>query len=148
MLQFESFRQSTAYQLHVLVRLLDKAADKIILRYSDLTYSQFLILVHLQQGEQKISQKALAMILQVTEAAISRQVEVLRQKSYLTRLPEKSDRRKHVIKITVEGQKVLQKLLELLQIKQKEIFATLSGLQLASFNQTIQQIISILYARR
>lgn len=92
------------HQLHKIVFTVDKAADEILTKNINLTFSQFLILIAVT-FKPKCSQKDIAKFLNVTEAAISRQILLLEKQGYITIYINKENRRENIITITKLGTK-------------------------------------------
>jgi DNA-binding MarR family transcriptional regulator len=84
--------------------MMDKIAERILQKSLDLTMSQFRVLVILNAHD-GVSQKALARFLGLTQAAISRQTEILRAKGLVTRAENPTCRREHVLALTAEGKR-------------------------------------------
>lgn len=85
---------------------MDKRVDHALQEEVDLTLSQFLILMGLEcQGH--CAQQRIAEFLDVTQAAVSRQVELLREKKLIERLENPENRREHILELTAVGKEKL-----------------------------------------
>lgn len=102
-------------KLHKVTFLLDRITDSTLQKGMGLSFSHFLILMAL--GRRTLSQRDIAEFHGITEAAVSRQIELLRKKGFLDRQTDATNRRKHVIVLTRRGELQLAKALTLLQKK-------------------------------
>lgn len=89
------------FTLHNLVAVLDRHADGILRRERDMTYSQFLFLVHLADGPRDGTQ--LASSLQVSRAAVSKRLDWFTEKGWVTVKPDPNHGRRQVIALTPAG---------------------------------------------
>ena len=84
--------------------LLDKLADSAVYAKIGISYSQFLVLAVLA-GQDKVPQKFVAGQLGQTQAAVSRQVDLLVGSRLVSRTRNKHSRREYVLGMTKAGQK-------------------------------------------
>lgn len=70
-----------------------------------LTHAGLIALHHLAGGP--LSQRQVAALCRVTDQTISRTVEHLRQAGYVERRPDERDRRRMLVRITPDGERVL-----------------------------------------
>jgi DNA-binding MarR family transcriptional regulator len=133
----DSFEETEIFKFCKLVAEITRFSDNILRKNTNLTYSQFLVLMAidckcLEQGSGKKSyncintQKQIAESLSETQAALSRQIENLRQKGYLTREENRVNRREHVIRITQQGVNELEKAYKVMKIVNSNFFNPIS----------------------
>lgn len=96
------FGRTIATQLHTLTFLFDRVADRSLRASCRVSLSQFLFLLALERS-QETSQRGLATSLNISEAAISRHVAVLRRKALITCAVRRRDGRTRVLLLTNDG---------------------------------------------
>ena len=109
------------YSIHKAVFLLDKLADRVLGERLDLTYSQFRMLLAVNHRG-AVSQKDIAKFWEVTEAAVSRQLEVLRVKGLVGIAENAKDRRAHVIALTPKGKEKLNTAIRSIDQAYEEVY--------------------------
>lgn len=92
------------YKIHKAVFLLDKMSDQILQDRLGLGFSQFLVMMTLA-GQPKVPQKFVAKSLDQTQAAISRQIDLLVNKKLVSRDRNPDSRREYVLSLTKLGEK-------------------------------------------
>lgn len=115
--------QDITYNLHKTVFLLDKLTDTVLQEELAITFSQFKIIMAIDHST--VSQREIASYWDMTEAAVSRQVDLLVQKKLATRKENPENRREHVLELTKEGKKLYEKGLDVIRKNHNEIFAVL-----------------------
>src|SRR5437867_4108440 len=108
------------YNLHKVVFLLDKIADKALEQKLEITFSQFKILMAID-GEE-VCQKTIADYWDMTEAAVSRQIDLLVAKKIINRKENAENRRQHMLSLTKTGKQQLKSAIKLIDQKYEEIF--------------------------
>jgi DNA-binding MarR family transcriptional regulator len=103
-----------AYGLHVLVRQLDRSADRILRAELDLTYSRFLILLALRRIG-AVTQRALADELGVTEPTVSRSLAALAERGLLTVDVVAGQGHRRSVTLTAAGRSLVDKCSERLE---------------------------------
>lgn len=93
------------YKIHKAVFLLDKMSDQILQDRLNLGFSQFLVMMVLA-NQSKVPQKFVASQLDQTQAAVSRQIDILADLGYVSRDLNPDSRREYVLSLTKSGQKV------------------------------------------
>ena len=97
--------QNITYNLHKLVFLLDKIADKALHEKIDITVSQFRILMAIDHDT--VSQCDIAHYWDMTEAAVSRQIDMLVELKLVRRKEDKENRRKNALYLSENGREKL-----------------------------------------
>jgi DNA-binding MarR family transcriptional regulator len=90
------------YKIHKAVFLLDKLSDKILQTSLGLSFSQFLVMMVLA-NQPKVPQKFVAAALDQTQAAVSRQIDLLVDASIVLREKNKLSKREYVLSLTKSG---------------------------------------------
>jgi DNA-binding MarR family transcriptional regulator len=103
----DSINKNIGNKLHKTVFLLDKISDQILKQKLNLSFSQFLamqVLFH----QPKAPQKFVANSLDQTQAAVSRQVELLVGKKMVSRSRHPARKREYVLSLTKQGLKAFK----------------------------------------
>lgn len=116
-----NYSQTYVYKLHTLTSTLDKAFDLVLNEYSDISFSQFSLLLSVNEFG-SANQRVIAKFLHVTPAAVSRQVEVAQKRGYLKVKPVDGNRRENSIVLTTLGDEVIQKGHEALKVHLFRVF--------------------------
>lgn len=116
---------SLALKMHKFVFLLEKLADQSLQQKLRITFSQCMILLSLRENP-GCSQQSVAKWRDLTQAAISRQVEMLREKKLLSRRENAKNRREHVIALTPLGAERLAAALKIISKKFEDVFRVLA----------------------
>ncbi|MBX4187791.1 MAG: MarR family transcriptional regulator [Candidatus Doudnabacteria bacterium] len=103
MSQIDQSKEIT-FKIHKAVFLLDKMCDQILQDRLGLGFSQFLVLMTLA-GMPKAPQKSVAKSLDQTQAAVSRQLDLLVDQGYVSRERNPDSRREYVLSLTKSGEK-------------------------------------------
>lgn len=76
---------------------------------SDITFEQMGVLYFISRNKEKeLIQQDIAEVMDKTKSAILRSLDILEQKGYVNRLPVKGDRRKNLIELTKNGEKIIE----------------------------------------
>lgn len=109
------------YSAHKAVFVMDKIANRTLQDNFNLTYSQFLVLVAINRNPD-VSQRDIADFLDMTEAAVSRQIDIIVDKKYAQRYENKKNRREYILSLTESGKNNLQKAFKILDDKFEDVF--------------------------
>ena len=90
------------YILQHITTLLTKDSDQILLEQLGIDYSQYKIL-RVLYNHQEVKQRYICSVLGQTEASISRQIDILKSKNYITKTIDLKNKRVRLIKITSKG---------------------------------------------
>ncbi len=102
-----SSNQILTMRLHKLGFMLDKAADASLQSQLQFGLSQFRILAMLEQ-DSNCSQIHIADLLDQTEAAVSRQINLMVKEGYVTRITKPSNRRERILSLSEDGKQKLE----------------------------------------
>jgi DNA-binding MarR family transcriptional regulator len=94
--------EGSAMNMKCVVSRLDKLIAQRLESEFGLTFNQLIVLMNVDM-DPDVTQKDLATQTNLTEAAISRQVDALIIDGIIMRLTNQTDRRKHILKFTEKG---------------------------------------------
>ena len=140
----QSFCMQPALRLHRLSFLLEKAADQALQQKLDLTFSQCMIL-HSLRNNPDCSQQSIAKCRDLTQAAVSRQVEMLRGKGLINRTENPANRREHVLKLTAKGTKQLEKGMDIIIEKFESVFTVLTKAEMQVLQGSTEKLLESMY---
>lgn len=129
-----------ALALHRLAMMLEKDADRALQETLDMTFSQCMILRSLQKNP-ACSQRCLAKCRDLTQAAVSRHVESLREKKWVQRKENAKNRREHILRLTPAGEKRLDAGLEIIQKRVDDAFGILSSTDRDKLQETLERLL-------
>jgi DNA-binding MarR family transcriptional regulator len=123
--KIESFPYTFLYFFHQIYFSLGKYFEK---KFSDaklITFSQFWVIHCLLECEvtRQNSQKAIADIMHVSEATVSKHIEKLVKLGVLKRKIDKENRRKNLLEITKKGEDIYKESRKILDHELKNIFS-------------------------
>jgi DNA-binding MarR family transcriptional regulator len=133
------FCSSTSFLIHEVVSFMDNQAQKILQTKLDISYFQFLILCMVDSNPEA-TQKDLSVMLKYTEAAVSKQVEILRKSGFLDIQVDKNNRRQHILSLTDLGTQIVQKAYKLLNDAGSLFFQTLEKAEQTVFNKSLSKL--------
>jgi len=117
-----NLQRSLANSLEVVAQTLTAQSDRLLEKEVGLSLTQFRLLCALTSG---CCQRTIGEHLRLTPGAISRQVELLRQRQLITREANTENRREHVVALTAQGKELVGQGSELLDTLYAQYFATL-----------------------
>lgn len=135
------FPASLAYRVHKLVLLMEHQADQELKTSLDISFNQFLMLVAIVQHS-KGNQRAIATFLQLTEAAVSRHVDLLVKRSLITRMSNKENRREHIVAVTPTGRHMYAEAVTLISALSRRMFAVLTPAEQSEFETSLDTLLT------
>lgn len=135
------------FTLNHLVGELNKNADRILRDEFDLTYSQFLFLLHLQASG-KVSSSTLARHMGVSRAAVSKRVSWFTSRGLVDSGHAPADNRVLTLALTARGKRLTTQMSDVLEIRFRERFDSLTGVNLDELHQTLLEVHAHLQARQ
>lgn len=123
-----SAQSNVGYLLHHISAVLARTSDQILQEQLGIGFSQFKILLTLEQ-DSAVSQKDIAVTLGQTEASVSRQIKLLHDEGLLTSQPNPNNRRQHNTRLTPKGSRFLAKSTEILNRYHAPLFERLTERQ-------------------
>lgn len=118
----------TSSTLHHLVSLLSRDSDQMLLEQLGIGLSQYKILTTLHDHPH-VQQRTIAGILGQTEASISRQIKLLKEKGMLVSPQNPINRREHIADLTAHGLRVIEAAESILDAYHNTFFANLNQKQ-------------------
>ena len=116
------------YLLHHLSFVLDRQSDQVLQEQLGIGFSQFKIMMVLRWNH-GVQQKLIADNLGQTEASVSRQIKLLKNRGLLTRKPFAKNKREHITVLTTKGERLIEAALEILNKYHAPVFRRLSEKQ-------------------
>lgn len=124
------------YLIQRLAFVLGRQSDQVLLEQLGIGLSQFKILMVLG-WHSNIQQRQIAENLGQTEASISRQIKLLKDKGLLVTEISPQNRREHITRPTAKGQRVSEKAIEVLNRYHAPMFAQLGEKQQAQLLESL-----------
>lgn len=120
------FSKSFMYSIHQMYFLVQKHLEQSLLRADAISFSQFMILVGFRSSmSSPVSQSCIAEKLYLAEATVSRHISTLVDLDLLSRTEDKTNRRKHIIKITPKGAKAFEATQKIITKELDSIFSVI-----------------------
>ena len=127
------------YLLHHLALALDRQSELLLQERLDIGFSQFKILMALQNNE-GIQQKEIAQSLSQTEASVSRQLKMLQEIGYVTCEKGEQDRRQHITRLTPKGERLIAKAMSALNRYHQPVFDELTPPESEDLQNTLRKL--------
>jgi DNA-binding MarR family transcriptional regulator len=134
--------RETIQPVFKLVSSIRKINDRRLTSKLRLTLSQFRILSVIKKNP-KTSQRVIANFWMMTEASISRQIEILRKKKLIEKVWSPENRREHIFRLTSSGLKMLSKANSLIDSMLEKIFADISQKDRKVFSAIINRFLAL-----
>lgn len=136
-------KRNIDFDLHRLIYLMNSVAGQKLSQHdSPITYSQYLVLNSIAKNG-KINQRQLSKIISISDAAISRQVDLLKQRKFLKAETNKANRRERILCLTNHGELAVNQAEKVIE----SIFSTpsysIEDQEIISFNLTIDKLIGV-----
>lgn len=131
------------YNLHKLVFLLDKISDQLLQENLQMSFSHFRLLMAMHSKDH-LSQKDIAEYWDMTEAAVSRQVEMLIERKLIFIEENTENRRQHLLTLTSLGKKQLEKAYTILETKYEEIFAVINQRERKVMVEALHKLLKVI----
>lgn len=128
-----------SYLIHHLAAVIGKQSDQTLQEQIGIGLSQFKILMVLEWNP-RVQQRAIADSLGQTEASISRQIKLLKQKDLLVSKPDPQNRRKHITAPTPKGMQLTEAANDILRRSFGQDFASLGDDQLMQLMAGLQKL--------
>ena len=132
--------QNVGYLLHHISAMLARNSDQVLLEQLGIGFSQFKILLILDQST-GVQQKVIANKLGQTEASVSRQIKLLLDSGMLSSSVNPANRREHITRLTPKGLKVIERSMEILNVHHAPVFARLNEKQ----QLQLQELLNIVH---
>lgn len=132
-----------AVKIHKTAYALGKMAGKIVSEEVGLSFPQFMILTGVKYHPH-CSQKDIADFRQLTEAAVSKQVDSLVEAGFLARKVNPDNRRAHDLELTPQGAKIQDKAEQRVLLRYEEVFDRLHTDQQQQLHTTLDKLLEYL----
>lgn len=129
-----------ATNIHRLSTVLGRLGDGTVQECCGFGMSQFKILWILRKHEAGVLQTNIATWLNQTEAAVSRQIGLLVQEGLIDKQIDPSNRRNHMILLSVEGKKFAENAMQALVAEYKPYFDVISPKEQEQLNKLLEKI--------
>lgn len=143
----KNFSDAIAYKIHKAVFVMDKAADSTLQNKLDITLSQFLILMAIEHHT-NVSQTEIANFLELTQAAVSRQIEVLRNKKLITISQNEESRRENILRPTPLGQKLFREAGIILDETFENLYKVMTDKEKKSLEKSLDKLLFSVCGKR
>ncbi|WP_338792068.1 MarR family transcriptional regulator [Bernardetia sp. MNP-M8] len=141
-MEFNTPTQTALYSIEQAIKEYRKFCQRNISTVvDDITIDQCLVLIILDK-QNSLSQKEIAIQIFKDSASITRMIELMVNKDYLTREIDKEDRRRFNLILTEKGKTTLQLLNPVIEQNRKTALYGLSDLEINQLYSTLQKIIS------
>ncbi|MCC9019574.1 MULTISPECIES: MarR family winged helix-turn-helix transcriptional regulator [Flavobacterium] len=140
-MQLENPTGTALYSLEKAIKEYRRLAQKNITKVvKDITVDQCLVLIILNNNPD-ISQNELANLVFKDSASITRMIELMVKKEYISRTIHPVDRRKFNLEITKKGKKTLDDIQPVIKINRQTALEGLSLEEIALLDKTLHKII-------
>ena len=106
----------------------------------DITIDQWLILKTIHDHPE-LSQREIALMVFKDHASITRMIELLVKRSYITRSFHEEDRRRFILQLTDQGKKIYKKLIPIVSSNRKNALEGLSLKEVENLHHSLSKII-------
>lgn len=131
------------YMLHKLGSMLEHSSDVILFDEFGIGFSQFKILVSLQECG-IMQQKDIANFLGQTEASVSRQIKLLKESHFLTSTKADDNKKANVISLTAKGSELADAAIRKLDSHYKPLFDVMPAAERIGLLRNLHSVYDIL----
>jgi DNA-binding MarR family transcriptional regulator len=132
--------REVTFKLHKTAFLMDKLEDKLLQEHLHMTFSQFRVLIGIDHNS-AVCQKDIANHWQMTEAAVSRQIDILIEKGLVSREPSEENKSKNILKLTEIGETQLKQAFEIIDGRYEELYQVLSPEEKDVINKALGKLL-------
>lgn len=133
----------TATNIHRLSSVLGRIADRKLQDTYGLGMSQFKILWMLNKHKEGVLQTTIATWLSQTEAAISRQIGLLKDDHLIEKRADPKNKRNHIIVLTSSGKKFAEDAMQVLVKEYKPFFAAITIDERRALNEILEKVFNV-----
>lgn len=136
---YERFLQSA----HKMVYAVDRGADRLLKERFNASFSQFMVLMAIDCCT-KPSQQDIAQFMDLTPAAVSRQIDALVKSGSISRKPDPENRRSHMIALTPKGK---SRMIEMKQVLLSSFASSVDipDSELTQASELLEKVASIIH---
>lgn len=128
------------YYLHRVAALLDKRGDKMFREQLGISLRQFLVLRLIEMDAPTPSQQMIADRLGIAKSAVSRHIDIARQKGWIDVGVSAQSRRQHSVTLTKAGQELLSRARTLLGQAESQGFAGIREADIEGAMRTLKAL--------
>lgn len=143
----KGFSDTIAYKIHKVVFVMDKVADSSLQQKLNLTLSQFLILMAISQNP-NITQIQVANFLEQTQAAVSRQIDVLKNKKLIEITKNEDNRRENLLFPTSLGRKVFTQANDVLHKTFDDLYKVMNDREKNQLEKSLDKLLFTVCGKR
>ncbi len=133
--------RALAMRIRLLSFSLEREMDRMFAEKKDVTLAQFMLLIPISVHP-GVTQRAIAMHRNVTEAAISRQAEALCRKGYIERGRNPAQKRERALYLTAKGKRALRRAAGHADARFKELFARIKPARRQQIVAALDEVIA------
>lgn len=137
----ENFSDKIAYKIHKAVFVMDKLADSSLSYQTGLTLSQYLILMNIVQNPGS-NQLEIAQFHELTQAAVSRHVEVLKVKDLIQIKKNEANKRENLLYPTLLGREVYEEASQILEEEFGNLYGCMSTEEKEDLEKSLDKLLS------
>lgn len=141
------YGREIAIKIHKSMRAIDRIAEQTLEASLNLTLSQYWVLISLE-GHEGVSQKAICRLLGLSAAAVSRQIEALRDKGFIAREDNPSCRREHVLTLTAAGRQEVIQGAAILRLEFDQLFQAMNAEEKTALELSLDTLLEALHSHR
>lgn len=142
-----NFNDAIAYKIHKAAFVMDKVADSALQQRLNLTLSQFLILMTVNQNP-NITQIQVADFLEQTQAAVSRQIDILKNKKLIEITKNEENRRENLLFPTSFGRKVFIQANDLLHKTFDDLYNVMNDREKNQLEKSLDKLLFTVCGKR
>ena len=143
----KNFSDAIAYKIHKAVFVMDKTADSTLQEKLNLTLSQFLILMSIEQNP-NLTQVEIARFLELTQAAVSRQIDVLKNKNLITISQNEKNRRENLLFPTLKGKEIFTKADKILHETFETLYKVMDEKEKENLEKSLDKLLSTVCGKK
>lgn len=136
----ENFSNSLAHKIHKVVFVMDKLADSSLFYETGLTLSQYLILMSVVENP-GITQIEIADRHELTQAAVSRQTDVLRNKDLIQVKKNEANKRENFLFPTIMGKDVFKEASKILEAEFNKMYGCMSDDEKKELEKSLDKLL-------
>lgn len=140
------FEDGPGLKMHKAAFLMSRIVEKDLQGALGLSLPQFMILMSVDH-ESECNQAQIAKMRGLTEAAVSRMVDTVLEKEWVTREASSTNRRVHILKLTEEGKAISQKAVAIVRANMERVFAELSEDERVTLDRIMDKILQAVYTK-
>jgi DNA-binding MarR family transcriptional regulator len=134
--------ESPLFKIQKLTFLAEKLIDRELSREFDVSFSQFRVM-HVIARHPGISQKEVALIQEMTQAAVSRHVDALERLRYIMLAISERNRKEHELRLTREGERRFEAAAGFVENRTGELLGDLAERDTTELEDAIDHLLAV-----